>query len=65
MLYKQRKTDEAKQKIVRGQNFKGVFSHFLHNKQATYALGGGPDLTVGATDNLAWICVRKGKLFLQ
>lgn len=53
MLYKQRKTDEAKQKIVRGQNFKGVFSHFLHNKQATYALGGGPDLTVGATDNLA------------
>jgi hypothetical protein len=39
--YKQRKTDEAKQKIVRGQNFKRVFSQFLHNKQQTYALGGG------------------------
>jgi len=47
------KLTKQSKKLLRRQNFKGVFSHFLHNKQQTYALGGGPDLTVGATDSLA------------
>jgi hypothetical protein len=61
------KLTKQSKKIVTGQNFRRVFSNFLHNKQQSYALGGGGGaaLTEGATDSLAWIDVRKEKLFVQ